>query len=451
MRRSWDRVAMSSFAVAALLANAGCAAEEPSPPRASSAESSVQPAEPAQPEAAPRNVILLIGDGMGPQQLALLLDWADAAGASPTHFERLTDVGHLGLVRTGAKGSALTDSAASATAIACGVEVPNGVISVDENGRALRTCMEDADASGRMTGLVTTTRLTHATPASFAAHVQKRNQEKEIAQQMLSTPFVDVMLGGGAAFIDVANAPEGYRAVTTAAELEALDAAGGPVLGVFSKSHIPYAIDRDQPTEPSTVPTLAAMTQKAIDVLATGPDGFFLMVEGGRIDHGGHLNDVAAVLGEMREFDAAIGVAEAFRREHPDTLVIVTADHETGGLAISFSGRPLLPQHFLAMTEQESSIEAIAQRTPKNSREAVDPTIYGVGRKPFYPAYSWWETSRALETSATYSVSFGTQSHTTTPVAIVAAGPRSEQFEGLMHNEKIGLLLREWMGPEEAR
>ena len=133
--------------------------------------------------------------------------------------------------------------------------------------------------------------------ASFAAHVPDRRQEQEIAKQMIETSMVDVMLGGGGSFIDVKAAANGYRTVTTAGELAAIDPEGGRVLGVFSDSHIPYAIDRDGATD-TAYPTLAAMTGKAIEILATDPDGFFLVVEGGRIDHGGHLNDVGAVLGQ---------------------------------------------------------------------------------------------------------------------------------------------------------
>ncbi len=391
----------------------------------------------------PRSVVLLIGDGMGPQQVGLLLDWADAAGVAPTQWERLANDGTLGLLRTGADGTPLTDSAAGATALACGVEVPNGFIAMDREGRPTRTCLEDAQATGRSTGLVTTTRITHATPACFASHVVDRGQERAIAKQLVENSGVDVLLGGGGALFDLDAARSAFSVVTTRDELLAFRPdAGRRLLGLFAPSHVPYRIDRDAPGEASA-PTLAEMTQRALDVLALDPDGFFLMVEGGRIDHGAHLNDAAAVLGEMREFDDALGVVEAFRARHPDTLVIVTADHETGGLACTGGSRPMLAQDLRAMAAAESSIEA--QAPPPAQREPVDPELFGVGRKDFYPAYSHWETSRALARSATWNVSFATQGHTSTPVPVLAAGPGAERLAGVHANELVGTLLRGFM------
>jgi alkaline phosphatase len=404
-------------------------------------------AEAAPPPAAdePRSVILLIGDGMGPQQLALLMDWADAAGKGPTAFERMVAVGTIGMLRTGAEGTPLTDSASAATALSAGVEVPNGFIAMDSRGEPVRTCLEDAQLSGKTTGLVTSTRLTHATPAAFATHVPRRDMEWEIGRQLVEHSAVDVLLGGGARFLDLEEAATGYRIVTTRDELRRVKHDGQRLLGVFSGTHLPYAIDRNEEGE-NEAPTLAEMTKTALELLSTDKDGFFLMVEGGRIDHGGHLNDVGAVLGEMREFDDVIGLAEAFRARNPDTLVIVTADHETGGLGISSANEPLLDRHFLAMAKQKASIEALAPNP--ESRADVDPRVFGVGRMGFYPQYSWWETSRALVTSAKYNCSYSTQGHTTTPVPVVAAGPGASAFAGLYHNEHVGRVLRNWMQPD---
>ncbi len=441
-------VRLLSAALLGALAAAGCVRQA-----TAAASAAAGPAAPAVPEA-PRSVILLIGDGMGPQQVGLLMDWAEAAERAPTAFERLAASGAMGLLRTGAEGTPLTDSAAGATALATGVEVPNGFIATDARGKAVRTCLEDAQVTGRMTGLVTTTRITHATPAAFAGHVTRRSMEKEIGRQFLESSGVDVLLGGGARFIDVAAAREGHRVVTSRDALLAAKKSGGRLLGLFADSHLPYAIDRDAAGE-EQAPTLAEMTTKALEFLAADPDGFFLMVEGGRIDHGCHLNDVGAALGELREFDAAIAVAEAFRRAHPGTLVVVTADHETGGLALTSGRRPLLDRDLLAMARQERSIEAAAP--PAGVRGRVDPNVFGVGRRNFYPEYSWWETSRALATSATYNVSYATQGHSATPVVVVAAGPGAQEFTGVHANEHVGRLLRRWMqipaatGSEDAR
>ncbi|MFQ5654902.1 MAG: alkaline phosphatase, partial [Planctomycetota bacterium] len=275
---------------------------------------------------APESVILLIGDGMGPQQVGLLLDWADAAGAGPTMLERFMKSATMGLLRTPMADSLLTDSAASATALACGVSTRLGAVGVDEAGNPVETCLEAARSAGRRTGLVTTTRVTHATPACFAAHLRSRNNEGQIARQMLAAG-VDLLLGGGARFFLGGAGPgaqdlgeeiqaQGTRVVTTLAELDALTAAGGPILGLFAPSDIPYAIDRDEEGE-ADAPGLGAMIREAIKLLDGGGKGFFLMVEGGRIDHGCHANDAAATLGEMREFDEAVGIALEYRKLHP--------------------------------------------------------------------------------------------------------------------------------------
>ena len=400
--------------------------------------------------AAPKSVILLIGDGTGPQQFGLLMDWADAAGKSPTAFERLANAGTTGVLRTASADAPLTDSAAGATALACGVSTNNGAIAVDPSGKKLTTCLEDARAKGRRTGLVTTTTITHATPACFAAHVGDRGEEGEIAQQYIHEGLgADVLFGGGQKFFPeslVAEASEkSWKLVKTREELAALPAGTPKALGLFSKSHVPYAIDRDQAGE-AQAPSLADMARKALEILSQDDKGFFLMVEGGRIDHACHGNDAAAALGELREFDDVIALCEEFRAKHADTLVIVTADHETGGLTIT-SGLPpavIAPGQFLALAKVEKSIEAM-NLSPKPPRD-FDPAKFGLGHAAFYPPNYWVSDSAAIERSAQFCVTFSTSSHSTTPVFIAAAGPGAAAFNGIHRNTLVGQRLREWMG-----
>ncbi len=442
---------------ATIVLAAGCSQESPTPPAAPSAvDVADAPSVPFEgmeaPEGArPKSVVLVIADGMGPQQVALLLDWAEAADAGIPSFQYLAASGTLGIVRTGASNSPLTDSASSATALATGVESYNGAIGVDDAKEAVATCLEDAQKSGRRTGLVSTTRLTHATPAAFASHVARRNLEAEIATQLLASG-VNVMLGGGGRFVKrAAGEAAGYTVVDSEEGLNAVPTGTDRLLGVFADSHLPYFIDRDgvgDPDDAPQSPTLAELTSRALEVLE-GPQGFFLMIEAGRIDHAGHINDVAGVLGELREFDDALEVLIKHQLHNPDTLVVVTADHETGGLAITQGGAPLRPEHFLEMAKAERSLEAIARDEPE--KETVDSkATFGVGRRHFYPPYSWWETSRALERSAQYNVSYASQTHTTTPVVCIAVGPGQEHFGGLYHNERIGRLMRFFM-MNEAR
>ena len=399
---------------------------------------------------APKSVILLIGDGTGPQQLGLLMDWADAAGKSPTAFERLSNAGTTGVLKTASSDSPLTDSAAGATALACGVSTVNGAIAVDPSGNKLTTCLEDARAHGRRTGLVTTTTITHATPACFAAHIGDRGEEGEIAQQYVHEGNgADVLFGGGQRYFPaslVAEATEkGWKVVKTREELTSLPAGTQKSLGLFSPSHVPFSIDRDAPGE-AQAPSLADMAKKALEILSQDDKGFFLMVEGGRIDHACHANDAAAALGELREFDDVIALAEEFRAKHPDTLVIVTADHETGGLTVTTGNPPsmIAPGQYLALAKVEKSVEAmgLGGRPPKD----FDPAKFGFGHAAFYPPNYWVADSTALERSAQYCVTFSTSSHSTTPVLIAAAGPGAAAFNGVNRNTIVGAKLREWMG-----
>ena len=416
---------------------------------AACSDAGAAPPEPLAPDV-PKSVILLIGDGTGPQQFGLLMDWADAAGASPTQYERLSNEGVTGMLRTAPSNGPLTESAASATAFACGVSTANGRIATDPKGASLPTCLEDARARGKRTGLVTTTTITHATPACFAAHVTDRSDERDIAKQYVDGAVADVLLGGGQKFfsaeVEKTAADKGYRIVRDRDELAAAPA-DGKLLGLFAMSHVPYLIDRDTEDERKIVkaPTLTDMTRKALAILSKSEKGFFLMVEGGRIDHACHANDAPSALGELREFDDVIGVCAEFRRAHPDTLVIVTADHETGGLCVTAGLPPatLEAGNFLAMAKVERSIEAmeIGGMPPKD----FDPAKFGIGHQQFYPASYWVMDAAALERSAGFCVTFATSSHSTTPVTIAAAGPGAAAFSGVHRNTLVGVKLREWM------
>jgi alkaline phosphatase len=400
----------------------------------------------------PTSVILLIGDGTGPQEFGLLMDWADAAGKSPTAFERLANdgaTGATGALRTAPATGPLTDSAAGATALACGVSTDNGVIAMDPSGRVLATCLEDARAHGKRTGLVTTATITDATPACFAAHVGNRGQQDDIAKQYIRDGLgADVLFGGGRKhFSDklVAEAQEkGWKFAATREELAAIGATS-KALGLFAPGNVPFALDRDQEGE-EKAPTLPEMAKKALEIVSQDEKGFFLMIEGGRIDHACHANDAPAALGELREFDDAIALALDFRAKHPDTLVVVTADHETGGLAVT-SGRPpygLSADSFLAMAKVEKSIEGlgIGGKPPRD----FDPVAkFGPVAVNFYPPDYWVADAAALERSSHFSVTYSTGSHTTTPVLIAAAGPGASAFSGVHRNTLVGRKLREWM------
>ncbi|MDZ4659534.1 MAG: alkaline phosphatase [Bythopirellula sp.] len=327
-----------------------------------------------------RNVILMIGDGMGPQQMGLLFAYARHAPGSKVPkriaaMEQMAIDGELGMVRTEPYGSLVVDSAAAATQLATGKWSDSEMIGVDFEGNSAATVVEIARDLGKATGLVSDTRLTHATPAAFAAHQRDRSMENEIAVDMLENK-VDVLLSGGLRYfvpqavndkdsatydalvqmMGGAYEPYSRREDNRNLLLEARDdykivfdhkalaeVKAGKVLGLFGNSEMLDAIGENKALKQAdrTEPTLVEMTEKALELLSQDPDGFFLMVEGGQIDWGGHNNDAGVMLQELLQFDDAIRVVLNWARERDDTLVLVTADHETGSFGFSYSGKDL--------------------------------------------------------------------------------------------------------------
>ncbi len=287
----------------------------------------------------PPKIILLIGDGMGLGQLE---------ATSYFHSGRLESLSFYdlpvhGMLKTSSL-SGTTDSAASATAMATGEFTYNGKVGLDEDGDPAQNLVELAKDYGLATGLVTTTRLTHATPAAFAAHVSSRGQYANIAEQMTALQ-PDVLLGGGRTDFEAENngsslrrdmQVSGYTYVTSASELEnTLPDSSPQLLGIFADSHLPYRVDR---SSDSDVPLLSHMTLAALDRLDSDPQGFFLMVEGGRIDHAGHSNNIERCIGETLDFDDTVSTVMRWADGRDDVTILVTADHETGGLQVVTPG-----------------------------------------------------------------------------------------------------------------
>lgn len=323
-----------------------------------------------------KNVILMIGDGMGPGQMGLLEEYAAKAPNSiykgrDTALKTMIDNGVLGMSMHSPADALVADSASSASHLATGVYAPLEALGVDIDGNPVESVLEIAKKLGKATGLVSDTRLTHATPAAFASHQPHRSLENEIAVEMLATG-VDVMLAGGLRNWIPASANEtggpygqileqtggdiriksyredqrnlldeaqqsGYSVVHTRDTLE--DADGDQILGLFAYSGmqdgITYSLSKD--SKDRTMPSLKEMTQKALNTLSEDPDGFFLMIEGGQIDWAAHNNDAATMLHEMLKFDEAVQHVYDWVEDREDTLVVVTADHETGGFGLSYS------------------------------------------------------------------------------------------------------------------
>lgn len=298
-----------------------------------------QPTYPIDPNPRAKNVILLLGDGMGLAHLQAAAMAAYGAGGRLT-AQRMPIVG---IVQTWSASSLVTDSGAAATALATGYKTYNGALGVNPLGQPVESFFNTAKRYGKRTGLVATVSLTHATPAAFVANANMRTMEAAVAPQLIERD-VNVLLGGGLSFFLPASHPSGYswrrdeRDVLSEAldrgyqltfapeELQTLQ--GERVLGLFALTALP-------PAARGARPSIVEMTDKALERLSESPKGFCLMVEGSQIDWQSHLSDFEAMLWETLEFERAVDRCVAFAQADRETLVIVTADHETGGLALA--------------------------------------------------------------------------------------------------------------------
>ena len=323
-------------------------------------------------ESRPGSVIVLIADGAG------VGHWTLANAATDELAIHRMPVG--GLMDTPGSNHEVTGSAPSATAIATGVRSFMGALGVGPDSLPRETVLEAAHALGWATGLVTTASIVDATPAAFASHVTSRRQPVEVLRQMMELP-VHVLLGGGAIAVALAGAgvqaelEDRYTVVPNATGLSrAITDTTTTLFGVFARGEMPPADQRS--------PSLPEMTSAALAVLQRDPDGFFLMVENEGSDTYAHQNLAKGVItAEMLTFDAAVAVALEFRSGHPETLIVVTADHETGGMHLA--GDPV--------------------------RDIV--------------------------------LGYGTGGHTAALVPIFAIGPGAERFGGLRRNDEVGQAL----------
>lgn len=293
-------------------------------------------------EAAPKNIIYMIGDGMGPAYLSAYRYYQDnpaTKAVESTVYDELW----VGVASTYPDDETIvTDSAAGATALATRIKSYNGAISVNHQHQPLTTMLEIAKAKGMHTGIVATSQINHATPASFMAHNEHRKNYNEIANDFVDNKvagkFVaDVMFGGGTKYFirDDRNLvtefkQAGFSYADNWQDLTKLSKL--PALALLAPVGLPSSLDN-----PVANP-LQTMTEKALQLLTPSEKGFVLMVEGSQIDWCGHANDIACAMAEMDDFAKAIRVAKAYVDSHPDTILVITADHETGGLSLGAEG-----------------------------------------------------------------------------------------------------------------
>ncbi len=309
-----------------------------------------------------KNIILLIGDGMGLTQLSA----GTFAFANTSHFERIK---HIGLHKPYASNALITDSAAGATAFACGQKTYNGAIAVNADTIPIPTILEEAEERGLSTGLIATSSITHATPASFIAHNKFRKNAEEIAEDFLKTE-IDLFIGGGRKHFDarshddrdlLSELRKKEYIVSSYFEKELKE------LTVDPTKNFAYLTASEEPLRRSEGRDyLPLATNIALDHLSNhGDEGFFLMVEGSQIDWGGHANDIDWVLSEWEEFNGIVGRVLDWAAADGETLVVITADHETGGLAI----------------QQESEIGNITAAFTSNYHTGTLIPVYAFGPK----------------------------------------------------------------------
>jgi alkaline phosphatase len=430
--------------------------------------------------AAPKNIIVLYGDGAAPTQ------WEFGRYTSRELRKKgfaITDVvfksGTLGLMSTNSANSPVTDSAAAATAMSTGYKTNNDMAGVTPDGKPARTVMEVAKARGKRIGLVTTATVHDASPAAFSVHAKSRRESQSIVDQYLALQ-PDVLMGGGRDYFlpkgkgggkrndgkDVLAA-FGARGYEVVQDPEALKRANGPrLLALFSDEDMDFEIDRDPQREPSTAEMLTA----ALRVLsADDKNGFVLFFEDENLDTAGHRNDAAALMRDLWSFDDAVQVALEYQRRNPDTLILVTGDHETGGLSFTYALRDLSSvssknrfypgrSHLEMLNGIKVSLEkAVELIGKKPTAESLDKVI-----ADNFPGFKLDDDLRAailggktIERNVSYlphgllgrmvarqtGVYWGTSGHTTEPVAVGAMGPGEAAFRGYMDDTDFARAL----------
>jgi alkaline phosphatase len=437
-------------------------------------------------------VFLFVGDGMAMPQISSAEVFANARSSKDITISRLgfSRFPVAGLTTTYDAGTFITDSASAATAFATGNKTLSGVINMDAGKtRSFKTIAEYAHEAGKKVGIVSSVTLNHATPAAFYAKVPSRSDYYDIAVQLANSGFeyfaggrVDQATGKNGDQPDAVGIARanGYTYVNTDAAFRALRPGAGKVIAVNQRlqdsGSMPYAMDLK-----AGELTLADYTRKGIELLRDNPQGFFMMVEGGKIDWACHANDAGAVIYDVLAFDEAIKAAVDFARQYPDeTLIVVTGDHETGGMTIGFAGTQyetffdkvgLQQRSYIAFDDEV--LTPYKKNTPGERARLVDllPAIqesFGIdfnslsdfqkeqiefafrrsmgneAIQPFtedqYLLYGGYEplTVKLTQTmNQTAGIGWTTYSHTGVPVSTFAYGVHQELFGGYYDNTDI--------------
>ena len=430
--------------------------------------------------ASPKYIFLFIGDGMSTPQRMLADEFAQKAGHGHLTMNTLH---YSATTRTCSASSLVTDSAAAATAIACGEKTNNGRIGMSADGeRKLESCAEVAHKKGKKVGIITSITINHATPAGFYAHRKSRGELYRISLDLVNSGF-EYFGGGGFAnkhddtkdseykgnIFDLAAAA-GYTICKDKESFFALPSKVDKLIAVAGNGGLPFAIDGQE-----SAPTLADYTRKGIEIL-DNPNGFFFMIEGGEIDHCGHANDAASNLREVLAMDDAVRVAMDFYEKHKDeTLVIITGDHETGGMTMGFAGTGY-NLYMERLANQKCSINKFREIVVKAKKEKADFSFEDA--KPLLTKYfnfafegdikenpmvvtekelasllegfnadkpekaDKFANAARLLISAKSGVGWTSGAHTALPVLTTSEGVGAELFTGFIENTDISIKLK---------
>jgi alkaline phosphatase len=452
----------------------------------------ISPAQIESDPAIPKYVFMFLADGAGMAHLEIARQYSmQIYNQDFTLVDKVMKEGHLGVMTTHAANSLSTDSAAAATALAVGCKANIGALGICADGTPRASAMEIARRRGMRLGLITNAAIYDASPAAFVNHVANRRDFAAIIDRYLELE-PQVLLGGGKDQFLPRGQPgsrradernmiaafekKGYRKLANKHDLEGV--ASGKVLGLFSLGDMSFELDRDKNTEPSVYD----MTRAAIKILhEDNLNGFFVFIESENIDTAGHLTDVASVIHEYREFDRAVGLAYEFYRKYPrETLILVTSDHETGGLGFTQALRDLsstkgdnrqagtfgdlkkiesiaislrkasqilgrnptpeavdklMQDHFSGFTLAAEFKEAIVKRRPLSRTLFTDFTAQALGMMIANNTQIYWQTS----------------AHTNQPVLVGAIGAGAERFRGFYDNADFGMKLKDLLEGKPQR
>lgn len=425
-------------------------------------------------ESSPRkakNIIFLVSDGMSTGTLTMADQMMRRQYGRPStwlsYYEQ-NRFDYRGLMDMESANSIVTDSAAAACSWGCGQRLINGKVNMTADNEPLKPILSIAKDAGKSTGIVTTTRVTHATPAGFTANVEQRGLEDEIAQQYLEREH-NIYLGGGHVHFNPEDRADGrdlyqefknkdYAVTRTKSEL-LVEANNERILGIYSDHHLPYSVDHIHQEELSEIPTLAEMSDVAINNLSRNNAGFILQIEGGRVDHAAHNNDPAGLIYDQIAFDDAIKVAMDFAESRDDTLVIVTTDHGNANPGLNGIGSGYEDSNYkferiqnfqrsnswiLRELDGSSSINNILERCnyamnfemPREDAEILQQSLRGNLRTPYRLRSRTSAVLSALQ--ANYiALNWVGSMHTSDYVELAAYGPGANTLNTFVRNTEL--------------